>query len=543
MAKNYPTTPNEAATAGDVPPPTIAQSGPTLLGHPVGLYLLFLVEMWERFSFYGMRAILGLYLKCAVTGMATPPDGAPLGFNPGRGWTKEGTNNLQGWYGGMAYLLPILGGFIADKLIGTHRSMVVGGLLIALGHIVLAISGLGDLAHNSAGMSVFVFGLVLITIGTGHFKPSVSVMVSQLYPDGDPRREGAFGIFYMGINVGAFLGVLACGYLGERIGWHWGFGAAAVGMLAGLALYMTVRPKYLAGIGLPKAGGGRTAPLFLVTGVVLAAIVAVMFHYDWLSQIDKFLTNQYVLGFLVVSGVLWMMYFTASQNKGDRGPVASIFIFMLFNAFFWFAFEQAATSINFFTDEKIDRHLGTYLVPTSWFQNINAFCIVLLAPLFGVMWTKLAQRRKNPNQCVKIGMGLIWLGLGYVFMVWAGVQSKGGGLASLWLVVATYVLHTIGELFLSPTGLSYVTKAAPKRYSSLLMGIWFISSFLAYVVGAKVAGKTEKIESGELKLPWSGAFGGQADFFLLFVITSIGAGIVILMLTPFLKKLMRNPND
>lgn len=514
----------------------------TVLGHPVGLFLLFLVEMWERFSFYGMRAILGLYLKNAITGMDQPPPGAPLGFNPGRGWEKADANNLQGWYSGMAYMLPIIGGLIADRLIGTHRSMVVGGLLIAMGHVALAISGLGHLDSNQMGMNIFIFGLVLIIVGTGHFKPSVSVMVNQLYPEGDARRDSAFSIFYMGINIGAFLGTSLVGYLGERVGWHYGFGAAAIGMLAGLGLYLLARPTYLAGIGLPRDGKGATAPLWVLNGIIIAAVVAVLFHLGVLKQLDTIITNPISVSLMAFAAVSWVIWFVATQSREDRGPVASIFIFMLFNAFFWLAFEQASTSINFFTDERTDRMIGGYLVPTTWFQNINPFGIVLLAPVFGAMWVALSRRGRAIPQPVKISLGLFWLGVGFLFMVFAGMQAKGDGAkAAMWLIAATYLFHTIGELFLSPTGLAYVTKTAPKRVVTLLMGIWFVSSFIAYVVGGKLAGLTESIERGETRLPWN--LGGQADFFMLFVVTSFSAGLVILLLTPLLRKLMRHPND
>jgi POT family proton-dependent oligopeptide transporter len=219
------------------------------LGHPVGLFLLFMVEMWERFSYYGMRALLVLYLTSPTTGMIKRPAGAPEGFNPGPGWADSDASTLYGWYTGLAYLLPVIGGIIADKLIGTHRSMLVGGILIACGHIALAVSGMGSLNHTDLGMTVFIFGLAVIVIGTGHFKPSVSVMVGQLYKPGDPRRDGAFSIFYMGINLGAFLCAFVCGTLGEKVGWHWGFGAAAVGMFLGLAMYMIGKPIFLLGIG------------------------------------------------------------------------------------------------------------------------------------------------------------------------------------------------------------------------------------------------------------------------------------------------------
>lgn len=522
--------------------------GRTFLGHPPGLFLLFMVEMWERFSFYGMRAILGLYLKCALTGMSPLPEGREPGFNPGRGWSQAAANNLQGWYGGMAYLLPILGGLVADKFIGTHRSMLVGGLLIALGHVTLGVSGIGSLATSQVGMSVFVSGLALIVIGTGHFKPSVSVMVNQLYGEKDPRQQGAFGIFYMGINLGALLGTFFVGLVGERVGWHWGFTLAAIGMGAGLVNYVVFRERYLKGIGLPPTGRGREAPLFVLTGLLAAAGVGAAFHMGWLGRVDAVLSDARVFWTILGLGVAGMVWFTASQGKGDRGPVASIFIFMLFNFLFWLAFEQAATSINFFTDEKIDRQIGAFLVPTSWFQNINPLVIIVLSPVFGVMWASAARRNLPVPQPVKIGLGLIVLGLGYVFMVMAGLQVRGdGALASMWLIAATYVLHTIGELFLSPTGLSYVSRAAPKRHASLLMGVWFISSFLAYTVGGKLAGEADPERIGTARFffqDWGIDFGGgYANFFFLFVFLTIGGGVLIISLTPLLRKLMRHPND
>ena len=520
----------------------------TVLGHPPGLFLLFMVEMWERFSFYGMRAILGLYLKCKTTGMEPLPEGAAPGFNPGRGWTPAESSNLVGWYGGMAYLLPIAGGFVADKMIGTHRSMLVGGVLIALGHITLGLSGLGELANNATGLSLFVAGLTLIVMGTGHFKPSVSVMVNQLYPDGDVRQQGAFGIFYMGINLGALLGTAGVGYLGERWGWHWGFSLAAIGMIAGLLNYVQFRNRFLKGIGLPRDGRGAAAPFFLLLGVAVAALVGVGFHYGALGKIDEFFSNKAVFYTLIFGGVAWAVVFTALQGKGDRGPVATIFIYMLFNFLFWLAFEQAATSVNFFTDEKMDRAIGKFLVPTSWFQNINPFTIILLSPLFGAMWIALAKRKRPFPQPVKIGLGLIWLGVGYMFMVVAGRQVRAdGALAAMWLIFATYFLHTVGELFLSPTGLAYVSRAAPKKHTSMLMGVWFLSSFLAYTVGGKLAGHADAATINTQTFffqKWGIDFGGgYANFFGLFVVLSVGGGVLIILATPLLRRLMRDPND
>src|SRR5688572_18048805 len=325
--------------------------GKTFLGHPPGLFLLFLVEMWERFSYYGMRGLLVLYLVTSATGE-----------NPGRGWSKEAAANLYGWYTGMAYLLPVFGGLIADKLIGAHRSMLVGGLVITLGHVALAFSGIGGLAHSQSGMSIFVFGLVLIVVGTGHFKPNVSVMVGSLYPPDDPRRDGAFTIFYMGINLGAFICAFVCGTLGEKVGWHWGFGSAAVGMLLGLILYVLARPRLLRNIGDGPPDKPNYAPLFLAGGIVLSAIIALLFHYDAFGKASRAIDRATATGAgalvatllrwaVVIAIAAWTIWFVRKQEPQDRGPTACILIFIVFNAIFWLAFEQAGSSLNLFAAE------------------------------------------------------------------------------------------------------------------------------------------------------------------------------------------------
>jgi POT family proton-dependent oligopeptide transporter len=535
-------------------PGVLHESTRTFLGHPVGLFLLFLVEMWERFSYYGMRGLLVLYLIRATTG-------DEHGFNPGRGWSKADASTLYGWYTGLAYLFPIIGGVIADKIIGTHRSMIIGGALIAAGHVVLGISGIGHLASNAMGMSVFIGGLALIVLGTGHFKPSVSVMVGQLYKEGDPRRDSAFTIFYMGINLGAFICAFICGTLGEKVGWHWGFASAAVGMLLGLGLYMAGRPMFLKGIGEPTAvapaQATRASLLFLLIASVLSLAFAGAYWWGLTGKLQAgmdYIADDHVLRYavplsLAVIVLAWATWFVAINRPEDRGPVVTIFVFMIFNAFFWVAFEQAGSSINVFTEENTQRHIagpGSFEVPATWFQSINAGLIFILAPIFAWIWTSLGKRRMNPSQPVKIALGLIFLGVGYLFMVWAGTLAIGNtAKAGMWLVFMTYFWHTVGELCLSPTGLAYVTKAAPVKFVSLLMGIWFISSFIANLGGGLIAAMVEDIEKGKTQLFWYRWFklGGQADFFMLFVITSIGAGLTILVLTPVLKMLMRHPDD
>jgi POT family proton-dependent oligopeptide transporter len=462
----------------------------------------------------------------------------------GRSWTKAGANTLYGWYVGMAYLLPILGGLIADKLIGTHRSMVAGALLITMGHLSLGVSGLGAMPMNSTGMAVFVFGLALITIGTGHFKPCVSVQVGDLYPPGDPRRDGAFSIFYMGINLGAFLCNIVCGTLAAVYGWHYGFAAAAVGMILGLLCYLWGKPRFLKGVGETDSSHRGKAWVFLPVGVVLAAGVAYLFNAGVLGAFDSFVSQSWVYIALIVASIGYAVWFVARQEPGDRGPVATIFIYMLFNAVFWLSFEQAGSSLTTFTDELTDRRLGFIwnVVPTPQFQSINPLLIILFAPIFGVLWVALAKRGRSFGQPFKIGTGLIFVGLGYVVMFLAA-QRLNSGLPKVSMIYITgcYFLHTVGEIILSPTGLSYVAKTAPKRHMSSLMGIWFISSFVAGLAAGKVGALVDPIIEGKVKLPWH--FGGQSDFFLLFVVSSVAAGVLILLAAPLLAKLQRSRTD
>jgi POT family proton-dependent oligopeptide transporter len=506
----------------------------TVLGHPAGLFLLFLVEMWERFSYYGMRGLLVLYLV-----QSTHPAADPSGLvNPGRGWSRADASLLYGWYTGLAYLLPIVGGWVADELLGTHRSMIVGGLVIALGHTVLALSGVGSLASSDLGMAVFVFGLGLIVIGTGHFKPCVSVMVGQLYDAGDARRDGAFTIFYMGINLGAFLAAFVCGTLGERIGWHWGFGSAAVGMLAGLGLYVQLRARLLGTIGAPPPGRPNLSVACAATGIAAAALFAALYYADALGALARAASGRTLPGLLALLALGWAVRFVARLAPDERGPTVTIFVFMLFNAIFWFAFEQAGSSLNLFTDMRTDRWLGGFEVPTTWFQSVNAGLIFVLAPLFAALWSWLGRHGRDPGQPVKIAAGLFFLAFGYVFMVAAGhVAADPSVKASMGFVLATYFWHTVGELCLSPTGLSYVTKTAPQRYVSLLMGVWFVSTFIANLGGGMVAAQVEAIERGEIALPWH--FGGQGDFFMLFVVSAAAAGLLILICAPALGRLGR----
>ena len=445
---------------------TAVDAAPAHEKQPKGLALLFGVEMWERFSFYGMRAILPLFIADRVSG--------------GLGWSHASASRLMSWYGFSAYTLPLAGGYIADRYLGTHRSMVLGGAIIAAGHFCLA----------APGMLPFFLGLALVVLGTGFFKANASTMVGQLYRDEDRRRDGGYTIFYMGINVGALLGQLICGFLGEneRWGWHYGFGAAGVGMVLGLALYVALRPRYLAGIG--------EAP----------------------NRTDAASTQRA----------------KAPITAVERRHLAALLIIMLFTIPFWMAFEQTGTSMNFFASEHTRRSIGGFRVPASWFQMVNPFILITSAPFLAALWTRLGERGRDPSTPAKMSIALVLMGLGFVVMVGGARGSADGALVSpLWLVGA-YVLHTYGELCLSPIGLSFVSKLAPARFASLMMGAWFFATGISELIAGQLAAFTDKVARGEaFRL-----FGGQADFFFIFVVSSFVAALALALFTPRLKKLM-----
>jgi POT family proton-dependent oligopeptide transporter len=430
---------------------------------PPGLFLLFGVEMWERFSFYGMRAFLTLFLISSAGGF---------------GWSKEQASHLYGWYQGLVYLTPLLGGYLADRLIGTHRSIIIGGIIIASGHFCLAIPA----------KTTFFVGLALIILGTGFFKSNISTMVGQLYSEKDRRRDAAFTIFYMGINLGASIGQIICPKLADRYNWHVGFSAAGFGMVLGLVVYVIFKRRFLGTIGdvpASKANRQRGNP---------------------------------------------KQPLTVEERKG----IAAIAVLAFFNIFFWMAFEQAGSSMTFFAEEHTRRmFLGiNFLAP--YFQSVNSLSVILLAPVFAWTWTRLAACGRAPSTPVRFALGLFLLGSGFIVLVMGARVSDGGERVSpLWLIV-TYVLHTCGELCLSPVGLSMVTKLAPARFASLMMGAWFFSMFISDLLAGLLAGTVEKIEKGQV----FHLLGGQADFFLMFVVSTFAAGIALLAIAPVVKRLM-----
>jgi proton-dependent oligopeptide transporter, POT family len=390
----------------------------TWLGHPKGLFLLFATEMWERFSYYGMRALLVLSL---VAGVETA--------NPGFGWSQSEALKLYGLFTGFVYFTPLIGGWLADNYLGQRKSVIIGGLVMAAGQFTLAAAIPGNL-------QLFYIGLVLLVLGNGFFKPNISTMVGDLYPEGDARRDGAFTIFYMGINAGAFLAPLICSTLGEdpARGWAYGYFAAGVGMILSVIIQLLLARRYLGDIGVVPAAhraaalaGGEKKPL--------------------------------------------------TPDEVDRLRV--IFMLFMFIVLFWAAFEQAGGLMNLYAADKTDRMIGAFEVPAGWFQSLNPLFIVLLAPLFSVAWSKLGEAGLSPPTPKKMMLGLVLTGIGFLAMVAAALESETGAKASmLWLVLA-YFFHTTGELCISPVGLSMVTKLAPLRLASLMMGVWFLINFVA----------------------------------------------------------------
>ena len=458
---------------------------------PRGLWVLFITEMWERFSYYGMRALLVLYLVASTSDESA---------NPGFGWSEDSAYLLYGLYTWAVYLTPIFGGMLADRFLGTHRSMLIGGWIIVAGHLCLAAT---EFFGVSAGQVVtlqaspgallcFLTGLLLIVIGTGFFKPCVSVMVGQLYSDNDPRRDGGFTIYYMGINIGAFAAPLVAGTLGETVGWHWGFGSAAVGMFLGLVAYQIFRPNYLEGIGLPP---------------------------------ERTLVSNSPVPRRTLSAVEWQR-------------VAVILVLAFFgNVAFWAAFEQAGSSMNVFAAQSTDRTLWGWLsepFPATWYQSVNPGAVILFAPLFAWLWLALSKRGLEPSTPMKFAIGLWLLGLAFIAMVLGAIEARDGGLAGAHWLLITFVVYTWGELCLSPVGLSMVTKLSPAHLQSLMMGIWFFTFSLANLAGGLFARVSVPLAQGE----WTFVIAGLPGFFLLLVLVPCAVGVLIFALVPWLRRLM-----
>lgn len=441
--------------------------------HPPGLYLLFLTEMWERFSYYGMRGILTLYLTTAL-------------ISGGLGFDKSSAALIYGVFTGFVYFTPIIGGFLSDRFLGQRKAILIGGITMAIGQFTL-------FANQSRA---FLYaGLLLLILGNGFFKPNISTLVGHLYTKNDPRRDSAFTIFYMGINVGSFLAPLICGTLAEdwmavkqggeiiSYGYRYGFLAAGIGMVLGQIIFTALAQKYLGDIGRYPATKNSSGQAIE----------------------NKPLTKQ------------------------EKNRTMSIIILTVFVIFFWAGFEQAGSSLTIYTKDFINRNVGGYELPVSWFQSLNPLFVITLGPLFSALWFKLAKREKGDISVPqKMGFGMIMLSVGFLFMVGAVLQRGGSEdiavKANIMWLVLTYLMHTIGELCLSPIGLSMVSRLAPPKLASLLMGVWLLSSWVANMVGGVIASRLESL--GHMQI-----FGGIA-------VVTLALGLILLSINKKLVKMM-----
>lgn len=478
-----------------------------MAGHPVGLLVLFFTELWERFSYYGMRGILILYL------VATVQDG-------GLGLDVATAGAIYGLYTSMVYLAGLPGGWLADRVFGQRRAVLIGGVLIAAGHFTLALQSL----------ATFYSGLGLIVAGTGLLKPNISAMVGQMYAPDDDRRDAGFTFFYMGINFGALFGPLACGYLGEKVEWHYGFGAAGVGMVIGLVIYLLFG-RVLGHAGLEPTGSDtpeeerrvRWTMLLGGTAIGLAALVVVLLVTGGIVSLVT-VVQSFGLVLLVVSAAFFVALFSQHWTREERNRLVVIVVLFLAATIFWGGYEQAGSSFNLFAKEYTDLTLGSREIPASWFQSVPAFYVLVLSVVFTILWTVLG--RRQPSSVAKFALGLVFLGAGFAVMIFAALEvADGGKVGPGWLLV-TYLLHVTGEMCLSPIGLSAVTKLAPARVTSTMMGVWFLASSIGSLIAGLAGGLFET-----LPLPW---------LFGIPTLVAVGAGVLLGLAVPRLRKLMGN---
>lgn len=475
-------------------------------GHPRGLFVLFYAEMWERFSYYGMRALLILYLT--------------------KFWLfSDGKSNLiYGAYTSLCYITPVLGGYLADRWLGQRKAVFFGGVLLALGHLFMAVEGmhgLTDAAVKQAdpAINVFWLALALIIVGSGFLKGNISVIVGQLYRLTDGRRDAAYTIFYMGVNMGAFLGTILVGYLGETIGWAWGFGLAGIGMVLGLIIFV-IGKSALRGRGEPPRPLARPREFTLYgTGFAAAALIWFLIQYQDVIQ-----------SLLIASGVLmlgYILYVAARLPKEPRERIFAILFLIALNPVFWGLFEQAGGSLSLYTDRFVDRQ-G---VPTSLFQSINPIYILLLAPMFAGLWQWLAKRGLEPSAPAKFGLALLQVGLGFLVFVW-GTRAIGmETMTPVFLVFLIYLLHTTGELCLSPVGLSAMTRLSPVQLGGFIMGAWFYMTAVGNFVAGKI-GEATGGESGEMSKELTLAVYDKIGW------VTIGIAVVVMLLARVVKRWM-----
>jgi POT family proton-dependent oligopeptide transporter len=493
---------NEALTPAAVAP---VESERELFGQPRGLATLFFTEMWERFTYYGMRAVLILFMVAAVQ-------------NGGLGLKDKTASAVYGLYIAGTYLLSLLGGWIADRLIGAQRAVISGGVFILIGNAMLAFGS----------TQLFFLGLVVVVCGVGMLKPNVSAMVAQLYPEGGSRRDAGFSVFYMGINLGSFLGSLLVPLAAGWLGWHWGFALPAIGMLFGLMQFLLTR-HYLGAAG--RAAATDAARGSWLPVIVLVAIIAVLaaLSLSGALRIDPIAVSDaasWLIGLLAFAYFIYLIFF-AGLDRAERGRIYVMVALFVGCAMFWAGFEQMGASFNLFADRYTERHIGGWELPAGVLQAVNPLLIILLAPVFAWLWLRLGRNGRDLTPPSKFAAGLLLMGLGFLVMYFASLQVLGAAkVLPTWLIL-TYTLHACGELCLSPVGLSSMTKLAPTRFVGQVMGLWFLATALGNNLAGHLSGEYDA--SNLESLP--------ALFMKIFLWGAIGGGLM-LVLTPFLRRFL-----
>ncbi len=498
-------------------------------GHPKGLYVLFATEFWERFSYYGMRAIFVLFMTKTLL------------------LDKALASNIYGSYTGLVYLTPLIGGYVADRYWGNRKSIFVGGTLMALGQFLMFFSA--TIAHgDDKGFAITMMwtGLAFLIFGNGFFKPNISTMVGQLYETHDSRKDAAYTIFYMGINAGAFIAPLICGYLGENVDFKWGFLAAGLGMIVSLIIFYLTKDKYVTGPDGTQLGIGPNksadisaqatkdaafSPLQL--GILIGGIISTFAIIHFGFGVDVW--GSLIYGMTLVGP--FVIITDKSLSKVEKDRLWVIILIMIFVIFFWMCFEQAGASLTFFAEEQTNRNIFGWVMPASYFQSFNAGFIILLAPIISAVWLRLSKKGLNPAAPYKQSMGLAFLALGFLLIAFGSRSIPISG-ASIFFLTGLYFLHTIGELFLSPIGLSMVNKLTPARFTSLMMGIWF----LAIATGNKLAGTMSSLYPDAKAATHPSVFGFEIkdlfSYFILFVFFSGIASVLLFLLCKKLEKMM-----
>ncbi len=483
----------------------------SFFGHPRGLMTLFLTEMWERFSFYGMRALLTLYLVAPPDGVSPP--GGGLGISSGDATAIYGT------YLALVYVAPLAGGWIADRMWGPRRAVLVGGIIIAAGHFLMA------LPEQQVS---FWMGLLFIAGGTGLLKPCVSCLVGGLYDDGnESRRDAGFSIFYMGINLGAFIAPLICGFLADNVNWHVGFAAAGVGMAFGVV-------QYLAG-GKTLGDVGRAVPnpappevrrrVFSLSAVLLVIVVALVASFSLVR--GGFSINDVVDVLTIIILILPVVYFRRIFSSGkltdvERSRMRAFLVLFLASAVFWMIFDQAGSTLNIFAQESTDRNIGGWEMPAAWLQSVDPILVIIFAPIFAALWTKMGD--KAPSTSLKFAFGLVGIGLSFLVMVVPGLAADGGDSSSIWWLIGVYLIQCWSELLLSPTGLSATTRLAPAGMASQLLALWFLSNAVGDTIGGQLAKGLDSI--------------GLAPYFGILGSAAVLCGLVLMLFSPKVRRMM-----